>query len=368
MFLRRFLGARWFALGSKPVEGRVTVQRISRWAAAPLAVSLVFGACGGGGDSDGEDDGLSLQDRLFQGNDADFVRQQELIRECMVAQGFEYTPRDNRGNDAVRGFDFDPSSEDFVKEYGFGISTLFGSQIEVRASDEDPNQQYRNTLSEAQKTAYDKALYGQEFGGGGFSVAGGGPIVGIPVGGAPATSGGPGGGDGEAQIFTPGGCVGEAVKETGNDRAVMADLFDDLQELDERVKSDPKMVEAMKKWSTCMSDAGYDYRDLDAAQKELRNEFAEVAGLEVAGDGGGFIVSFPSIGTTGGGDDQSGAQTLDPLANVDKEKLAKLQEKEKRIALASYGCLDEHVIDVEQEVRERFEAEFLEEHPQLKDE
>ena len=325
------------------------IQKLCAIALAPLAASLLF-ACGSSDDGKGEEP-KSLQERLFSGNQADFAEQQRLIRECMVEQGFEYTPMDNRDTGGQRLFDTD--SEHFVKEFGYGVSTMFASAIDFRPAD-DPNQEYRNSLDEAQRKAYDIALYGQDLGGGTFSSSGG-VAIGIPIGAA-------GGDGGDVEITGPGGCMGEALKATGGDRpAFDASLFDDLQDLEERIDSDPKMVEAMKKWSQCMAEDGYEYRDQNEAVKEIREEFGELTGLKLSGDGGGFVVS---VSGRVGGDGEPG-QAFDPLANVDKEKLTQLQDKEKRLALADYECAVRHVAKVEQQVRERYEDQFIKEHPEL---
>lgn len=327
---------------------------------APLALSALLVACGGGedGDEPTAEKPQSLQERLFAGNQADSAKREQLVRECMQREGFEYTPVDMRAQGTV--VQFDPNSEEFVKERGFGISTMFANEIQFTPP-ENPNTDYRNSLSDAQKAAYDKALYGVTQGsfdaGGGavFSVAGGGgPVVSSgPIGAAP--------GDGSIQAIQPQGCFGEALKATGQDQpAFDASLFDDLQDLEKRIKADPKMVEAMKKWSTCMDKSGYKYRDRDEAMTEIRKEFAEITGLEISGDGGGFAVSVSAVAIDGEGG------TFDPLANVDKAKLSALQEKEKRIALASLACSQENVADVEAEVRERLEADFIDSHPDLK--
>jgi len=323
---------------------------------APVAAGAIFAGCGGN-DEPTEESPKSLEERIFGGSQADFAEQQKLIRECMVRQGFDYTPQDNRNLDNDR-LAFDPDSEDFVKEYGFGISTLFSTQIDISELPKDPNQDYRASLDETQQKAYDKALYGQSFEGG-FTAGGGSLSGGVVI-----SIGGDATGDaGAPTIAGPGGCLGEALKATGDEpNAIDTSLFDELSDLEDRIFADPKMVEAMKKWSACMADSGYDYRDRPTAVNELRKEFGDLTGLQVAGDGGGFVVSSGAI-VIGGERDEG--QAFDPFADVDKAKLAELQAKEKRIAAASLECSEKHVAKVEQQVRERYEEEFLAEHPEL---
>ena len=326
-------------------------------ALAPLALSAILAGCGSSSD-DPNGSELPLEERIFASRQGDPAEHQRLIAECMVKQGFEYTPMDGRdtGGPPER---MDPRSEEYIKEFGFGVSTMFASEIRFSAPTDDPNAAYRNSLDETQKAAYDKALYGFELGGpGGFSTVGGGAVVAIPI------AGGSIGGDNEGAptVTGPGGCIGEALKATGADqRPFDTSLFDDLEELEDRIKADPEMVQAMKKWSACMKDAGYEYRNVDDAIDQLREEFGELTGLKTDGDGG-FRITI-SAESSGGSE---GTRTFDPLANVDKEKLGQLQAKEKTIAMAAFECAEDDLLKVERKVRERFEEEFLEDHPELK--
>ncbi len=336
------------------------LKKMRAFALVPLAASVALAGCGGSGDSP------SIQERIFSSREGDMAKQQQLVRECMSEHGFEYTPRDNRGGEVARQIG-SPDTEEFVKEFGFGISTMFANEIRVGDFNDDPNQEYRESLSESQKAAYDKALYGFEAGSGGnFSVAGGGPVVAIPIGGGPIVSGGDDSSGDGVQVQGPGGCFGEAIEATqGEDGGLDVELFQDLREMEESIESDPEMVEAYKKWATCMADSGYDYRDRDAAVDELREEFAELTGLEMFGDGGFAVGGVVSI--TSRPDGNGDTEAIDPFADVDKEKLSQLQEKEKKIALASLDCSEKHVAKAEQKVRERLEEQFLDDHPDLQD-
>ena len=337
------------------------LKKIAWLALMPVALSSLVG-CADKGDGGTSGDPKSLEDRIFAGNEADAAERQQLIAKCMTEQGFEYTPMDTRAADSGPRAEVDTTSEEWVKEYGFGISTVFGGQIEFSPAD-DPNKEYRDSLDATQLEAYQKALYGQALPGGGeFSVAGGGGVIAVPINGGS-------GEDGAPAFEGPGGCIGEALKATGGATPFNGDLFDDLQELDDQVRADPKMVEAVKKWAACMKDAGYDYQDPDAVKKELREEFGDLTGLEISGDGGFSISGAVSSGVVirGDGPDPEGGQAFDPLANVDKAKLAELQAKEKRIALAALDCYNKHARKTEQQVRERLETQFIEDHPELKD-
>ena len=85
---------------------------------------------------------------------------ENLIRDCMKAQGFDYIPVDPQAQRAALVGQAGMSEEDFNKQYGYGITTLYGKEQTVDAA--NPNIAIRNGLSDADKAAYDHALYGDD--------------------------------------------------------------------------------------------------------------------------------------------------------------------------------------------------------------
>ena len=76
------------------------------------------------------------------------------IRDCMSAQGFEYTPVDPFARQQAITGKARMTDEEFLKQFGYGISTLFG-----RGGDPDPNDRIRTGLPAADRAAYDRALW-----------------------------------------------------------------------------------------------------------------------------------------------------------------------------------------------------------------
>jgi hypothetical protein len=78
------------------------------------------------------------------------------IRDCMQAQGFEYVPLDPFAQQQVLTGKSRLTDEEFTKQFGYGITTLFG-----RASPQaDPNERTRKSLPATDRTAYERALWG----------------------------------------------------------------------------------------------------------------------------------------------------------------------------------------------------------------
>jgi hypothetical protein len=55
--------------------------------------------------------------------------------------------------------------------------------------------------------------------------------------------------------------------------AVLASLQKKLDELDERVAEDQRMVKATEKWAACMSQKGYQYEDPEEIDADLMKRF-----------------------------------------------------------------------------------------------
>jgi hypothetical protein len=307
------------------------------------AAAVAMAACGGGGDGSAKKKPESLRD-IFAGQvNADTItKQQEAVRDCMVEQGFEYTPADNRAE--FNTVEFDPDDEEWVKEHGFGISTGFGPGgggfsvgAEVtRDEGDDPNAAYRASLSPDQQAAYDKALYGRaqdipsESGG---DSAQPGVIIG---------SSGPG--------DEPQGCFGKAFAQEGGPFQ-NRELGDAIQDLDQRIKGDERIVDANRDWAACMSEQGYTYASRDDAIEDIASRFRAIIGVEEpSGDGNAVIVIRP-------GDD--------PSANYDQAALADLRAEELRTATASVTCGKDTIGKVEPKVRAEYEKQFIEDHPEL---
>ena len=118
---------------------------------------------------------------------------------------------------------------------------------------------------------------------------------------------------------------------------MLQSLEAELQELDERILADARMVEAVSKWSACMSAAGYGQleqpEDVDAILKGK---------LEA-------IVGSPKDAIASGA-----------AADYDRAALAELQREEVAMVAADQACEKQHIAAVEDKVAEEYEAAFRE--------
>ena len=99
---------------------------------APLVgvaiAAVLFAGCGGD-DPAAPDTPVELEDQLGFGESGIVERQSRVegrIRDCMKAQGFDYVPVDPLAQRAALTGKARMSDEEFLDQFGYGISTLFG--------------------------------------------------------------------------------------------------------------------------------------------------------------------------------------------------------------------------------------------------
>lgn len=309
--------------------------RVRKSVAALGLAALVMAGCGDGDEQEPQ----TLQSFMgFDGDPAEMQAQaeaqqremEEAIAACMAEEGFEYVPRDTAGmfsqvEDHPRQ---QLSEEEFREQYGYGISTIDPSEMMVAPDpDDDPNLQIQQEMDEAEREAYQMALHGEprEFD----------PDA-----------------DPEDMVFEPQGCQGEAMEEVqGGQMAVFQELQSEFMELQQRIESDPRMVEALQDWQACMREAGYDYSERFEPQNEL---FERMNELQQA--------AFEDVDPTEVDPDDP------PEPDIDPDALEELQEDELAVAAAEGACTDEHLADIELEVRAEHEGRFIEEHREVLEE
>lgn len=306
------------------------------------------------------------------------MRQQDLVAACMINQGFEYVP----AVVPIDAQDFVFDEEEYAREQGFGISIEWrgdgGDSIWEQWV--DPNQAIVEKLSASERDAYQKALYG------------------APTGlefGSFTSSGSEGGDSASAEEYEPaevesgsaasdiesaevesepteeslwgGGCMGEANQEIyGKADEVLQELEPMFTELQERVESDPRMVEASKGWTTCMADRGYDFQTVeelwDRGLEEIRTRHNELVGRSdpFAGMTEEEAEIFWETSSPEAIDDFFEQHESQTRQDVDQEALAALQQEERDLAVANYEC-GEKQREIAQEVAQELESKFISE-------
>jgi hypothetical protein len=284
-----------------------------------LAAAFGLAACGGGGSASSagpssQQAGGNVEDQLGFDQAGIMARQSRVeakIRDCMKAQGFEYVPVDPFAQRAAVTGASRLSDEDFLKQFGYGISTLWGRGN----SQADPNDGLRASLGPADRRAYDRTLWGDNPG---TTFA------------AAVDSG----------DFTKlGGCTRRATEAVFGGAQVLTQLQGKLDALDERILEDQRMVRAVERWTACMAAAGYRYEDPDAIDSELTKRLERIVG------------PVPGPFATG----PAGGHKAPPY---DHAALTRLQRDEVAIAGADYACERKNITPVESVVRPQYEARF----------
>lgn len=316
--------------------------------AGAMAIAALAGACG---DPAAKPGAASVRDALGV-DDTDFrereAKVQEAVRKCMEEEGFDYIPMDPSAmNVQIRSPGSDDNAE-FRRTKGYGITTTFGDKPESEDHGSDPNEAIRSALSEEERKAYDKALFGaaaKEAGGGNFSVR---------------VGPGPGGADVDESSSGPSlseaGCFGKAQASVGDGNRIER-VGPKLKELEERISSDPRMVTANAAWAACMSDAGYDFEKPEDIPPYL---FAKLQKLQDDSDGGS-------------GDDGADPDATAPDGAItfggpppDSPELAALQQEELALAGADDACsVKTGRRDIAKKVRTEAEKQFLADNPDL---
>lgn len=281
---------------------------------APPLVALVIAvalmtACGGGSDGDANGgQGTDPPDATGSGqvgteefgmNDEQLVTAIEQVEagiaSCMADAGFEYVPIDPVAFREAMDTLTQPaglSDEDFVAQYGYGISTMPPTQ-EFGAGPE--NAAILNDLSAADQVAYTRTLLGDDtattF------------VIALE----------------NEDMESIGGCTQEAVESVLTPEQLSPTFKNPFDVL---VAQDPRMIAAQEDWAACMSEAGYDFATPDDAEEEI----------------------FDRLDTITGGEDPA------TLTGSDAEALAELQADERAVAAQDSGCQEEFLTEVEEQV------------------
>ncbi|MGH2978679.1 MAG: hypothetical protein ACRDLQ_03460 [Solirubrobacterales bacterium] len=292
----------------------VKVRHLLILALALIAAALVAGC----GDEKSNEPPQELEDTLGFGGDAAKEVQSRVenrIADCMKAQGFDYVPVDPFAQQQALTGKARITDEEFTRQFGYGISTLFGKGNEQS----NPNERVRTSLSEADRAAYDRALGGEN--------------PGVTF--AEAV---------ESGDFTElGGCTKDASEAAFGGAAVLTSLVERLDELDERIIQDQRMVRANEKWTACMLEKGYRYEEPDEIDSDVEERFQAIVGAGV----------------------RPGTSTPPQGASFDRAALTELQREEVRIANADLDCEQQEIEPVERDVRPQYEEQFRNQNQRL---
>jgi hypothetical protein len=298
-------------------RGPRTIRALT--AAVVVGTALGLAACGSDEKSSGaaaKQPSGSVEEQLgFETAEimARQVRVEAFIRDCMKAEGFDYIPVDPLAQRAAITGSSRLSDEDFIQQFGYGISTFWGRG----GAEADPNQRLRRSLGPADRTAYDRVLWGEN--------------VGTTFAEAVDTG----------NFAKLGGCTRKATEAVFGGAQVLTQLQRRLDQLDERILEDQRMVRALERWSGCMADAGFRYEDPEMIDSELFDRMEAIVG------------PLPGQFATG---PEPGKKP--PPYN--RAALAELQRDEVAIARADLACELKHIAPVEEVVRPQYEAQFRE--------
>ncbi|MEA2420138.1 MAG: hypothetical protein QOE60_2344 [Thermoleophilaceae bacterium] len=294
--------------------------------AAVAVLILVTAGCGGSGDktTNPVSQGGSVEDQLGftqKGIQAAQARVETDIAACMKAQGFDYTPVDPTAARAALTGGSNLSDEDFQKQYGYGIATLYGKGTQQT----DPNERTKQSLTPADRLAYDQAL------------SGGNPQQTFFV--AADT--------GDFSLL--GGCTKQATDRLLGGSELLTTLQRKLDELDDSIVQDQRMVRASEQWTQCMRQkTGETFEDSEAAEVDVLKRLAAVVGPLPEGEfaPGAFASSTPE-------------GPYDPRALEDARRL------EVEFSNADVACEEKHIVPVEDKVRAEKERAFRDANAEL---
>jgi hypothetical protein len=262
--------------------------------------------------------GGTIEDQLGftrKGVAAASAKVENSIASCMKAEGFDYVPVDPVAQQAALTGKPNMSDEEYEQQFGYGITTLYGRGN----AQTDPNAAIRAGLGEADRAAYDRALSGgkpdQTFA---FAVDTG-------------------------DFSELGGCTKKATDQAFGGTQLLQTLQRKLDELDDSIAADQRMVRAQTAWRQCMKDAtGNEYEDAESVEDEIKQRFEQIAG---------------SVLPPG--------EVVPPGTEVDMAALRKLQQDELDLFRKDAGCERKHIDPVEAKVRNEKETKFKSDNAEL---
>ncbi|WP_054683785.1 hypothetical protein [Microbacterium sp. No. 7] len=264
---------------------------------------------------------------------------QELVAACMTEEGFEYTPFDQSASISFGSSEeWNPESKEWVAQWGYGAvnwpgKTEMNEPVDESEMPVDPNQEYVESLSESEQTAYWEALHGK------------GPT--------------------EDELNEDGsyewnwetaGCYGAAQHEVYGEQNVwedeqFADLNEAMSQMWSDIENDPRIVELDAEWAACMADAGHSgfTKQFDAQQSiyDEMNKFWEEGGPQ-------WDDSLT---------EEENAKIFEDFNKEIEKQMEPLAEKEVELALADLECREKTDYRGEQmKIQFAIEEQFIADH------
>lgn len=209
---------------------------------------------------------------------ADDLKREEMIAECMAKEGFEYIP-----NTSSVTYGTDENSDgpqwgtlEFAEQYGYGMVDFPGSQVEAEMVEEhvDPNQEYIESLSESEQTAFYETLYGKGPSEEDLKLMESGEI------------------EWESD-WTKEGCNGWAYHEMNSDSAMgfwqdpeFEDLVAAMNDIGTQMEADPEYAAMNAEWTACMADAGF---TLSGGKNYAMNEINDKYNAMMTDSSGNYV-------------------------------------------------------------------------------
>ncbi len=224
------------------------------------AAGLLLAACGGQGAGAEQTTGdiaaeLGFGTREYGLTDEEWTAAVESVQQeiasCMAEAGFEYIPADvDTVELAMAAVRTEPGMDrrEYKTQWGFGVTTRFDNRVkEIELGEQ--NIAIYESLSEADKVAYDRTLYGED------------PDATFAF-------------QFDEEDFEPtGGCTLQAIEATFTEEQLDPNY---VHPKDILIEQDGRVAEAELAWMDCMGDAGYDYEDQDEIIEEYGDRLDEL--------------------------------------------------------------------------------------------
>jgi hypothetical protein len=273
----------------------------------------------------------SLQD-YFGGTDqaaqqARFERQQrvaeEIIAKCMRAQGFEYTAYVQSQNFQIPAQAKRGEEVAFKRKHGYSFAENMAQQGNFQPQvDNNPNNKRVEKMSEGERNAYQKALYGVD------------PSK-PPV---------------DGQNFQPSGCQSEAYKGQGDAWKPLESKF---VALGKKTEADPDIAKLNAKFTSCMKKAGYAIsKEQDIYEKILNPKQQKI-----------YESIYSQAPTTDAGSASSGPPPAPPT--IPPAKIDEFKTFEMKVANADVDCRPQKDVNKMFEFTQKYEKAFIDENKVL---